>query len=159
MGDGNSDERVRFLIEQKISYLNTVGNVCMAWWVSSVVFCGSILAAVWLNRAELVESGVIKWLGFALAAFFATVVIYGVLIIRYLDRVHREVSDLASQLNFGAFLSTEIRTFRNAMINGTSSFAIILVAWLVLWFGLWAGYWVSHPPQAQPNNSLNPTRD
>jgi hypothetical protein len=37
----------RFLLEQKIASLNTVANVSMTWWVSSVVFCALIFAAVW----------------------------------------------------------------------------------------------------------------
>ncbi|HZG53942.1 MAG TPA: hypothetical protein VEZ40_17690 [Pyrinomonadaceae bacterium] len=146
MTEDKNDERVRFLLEQKISYLNTVGNVCMAWWVSSVVFCGTILAAVWLNRTELAGSGVIKWLGFVLASFFATVVVYGIVILKYLNRFQAEISALASELNHEDFFSNEIKTFKRAMVNGTSSFAIILIAWIFLWMGLWSGFWVNQSP-------------
>ena len=154
MTEDKNDERVRFLIEQKISYLNTVGNVSMSWWVSSVVFCGTILAVVWLYRTELTESGIIKWLGVVLTVFFITVVVYGIVLIKYLNRLHAEVSALASELNYENFFSNEIETFKRAMVNGTSSFAIILVAWIFLWIGLWSGFWVNKSPQAQPNSGV-----
>ena len=61
----------RFLLEQKIASLNTVANVSMTWWVSSIVFCGAIFAAVWLYRGDLFESGIMKSLGRVLLIFFS----------------------------------------------------------------------------------------
>ena len=146
VGDSADDkneknETLRFVLEQKISFTNMLGNVCMTWWVSSVVFCGSILAAVWLNKQELAASGVIGWLGFVLFFFFATVVCFGILVIRYLDKLQKEISTLAKELNHEGFFSNELSIFKLGMIDGTSSFALVLIVWVILWIGLWLGYY------------------
>jgi hypothetical protein len=53
MNDKPTDDTTRYLIGQKISYVNSTVNVCMLWWVSSIVFCAYVLAAVWSMRAVL----------------------------------------------------------------------------------------------------------
>ncbi len=70
------NENLRFLLGHKLSNLNIVSTVCMSWWVSSIVFCGSILAAVWLRRTELVESNIIVYLAFFVACFFASFIYF-----------------------------------------------------------------------------------
>ena len=141
-------------LEQKVTSLGTLANVCVTWWVSSVVFCGSILAAVWINRGELVESNVIGWLGFFLFMFFLSIIGFGILVIVYLCRLHREL-----KRNHKGYFSREIKFFIWAMSVGTSSFILILVGWLCLWIGLSSGSWKVKPPEAQPNNSFNRTRN
>ena len=85
----------RFLLEQKITTLGTVATVSMTWWVSSIVFCGTILAAVWANRKDLFESKVIGYLGLFLSAFFLGIVIFGFLIVLYLRKARREIGRAA----------------------------------------------------------------
>ena len=135
-------ETLHFLLEQKISFVNMVGNVLMTWWVSSVVFCGTTLAAVWLNRKELVDSGVIGWLGFLLLVFFSSIVYFGILITQYIDKVSKEISVLGKELNSEFFFSYELSNFKRAIITGTTSFVLVLITWIILWIGLWLGLWI-----------------
>lgn len=138
------NEETRFLLGQKLAFANTAINVCMAWWVSSVVFCGSILAAAWLKRDELVESRIIHLLGIILLIFFAGVVAFGALIWwMYLRNLNKGISEFAERLNPAAkdFFSTEVSTFKWVMFIGTSSFFLILVVWCLLWVGLSNGWW------------------
>jgi hypothetical protein len=143
----------RFLLEQKIASLNTVANVGMTWWVSSIIFCGSIFAAVWLYRGDLVESGIMKSLGRVLLIFFLGVIVFGGLIIVYLCKVRKEISALSAALGGKGYFSIELNFFISAMIVGTLSFLLIAVVWIFLYTGLSAGTW---RPKAQPNNSVNP---
>ncbi len=144
----------RFFLEQKIASLNTVANVSMTWWVSSVVFCGSIFAAVWVYRKDLFDSGIISNLGIFLSLFFLGIVIFGVLIIIYLRKFYKGMSVISSDFHISNdfSISNELRFFIRAMIVGTLSFALILIGWILLARGLSRGSWM---PKEQPNNSLN----
>ena len=50
------------LLQKKLDFVTTLANIGMTWWVSSVVFCGSILAAVWVYRKEVASSPLFIWL-------------------------------------------------------------------------------------------------
>jgi hypothetical protein len=133
-----------FLLGQKLGFANVAVNVCMVWWVSSVVFCCSILAAVWIQRNDLVKSWIIHLLGVVLVIFFGGVTAFGTLIERlYLCKLHKGISDLTERLNQDDkdIFSTEIVTFRVVMFIGTSSFFLILIVWCFLWVGLARGWW------------------
>ncbi|HEU0144057.1 MAG TPA: hypothetical protein VFQ47_04665 [Nitrososphaera sp.] len=135
-------ETLRFLIEQKMASMNTAGNVCMTWWVSSVVFCGSILAAVWLQREELAKSGffLLASFSFVLTVFFAGIVIFGIVAIKYLKKFHKDIFALAKELNQEGVFCTEVIYFKRAMEIGTGSFALIFIAWIILCISLWIEY-------------------
>ena len=150
-------EKLRFLLEQKIACVNMAGNACMAWWVSSVVFCGSIMAGVWLERKELIKSNIFYPLGVALGFFFAGVVLFGVLMTwrylcnlgkdmsvlekLYLGNPGKEISALKKKLKIKTFFFTELSTFKWAMVIGTVSFFFILVLWIGFLLGQALGWW------------------
>ncbi len=134
-------ETARFLFEQKIRCVNTVANVCMSWYVSTVVFYGTILGVVWWNRRDLTNSKAIFWLGWILTFFFAGVLYYGITFIKYLKQLDRQISDFTKEVGYEGFFAHEMFTFKRAMWIGTLSFSLILLAWLVLWGGLWLGSW------------------
>jgi len=140
--DKEKNETLRFLIEQKLSSMNTAGNVCMTWWVSSVVFCGSILAAVWLQRSELAKAGgfLLGGLSLVLTVFFAGTVLFGVVAIKYLKKFRRDICKLTKGLNRGRVFQTEVTYFIGAMEIGTWSFALVFVAWVILCVGLWVEF-------------------
>lgn len=137
--DQDRNETLRFLIEQKISSMNTAGNICMTWWVSSVLFCGSVLAAVWLQKAELVKSGSLLLVGLSLVltAFFAGIVLFGIVAIKYLKKFEGDICRLTNQLHHHGIFRTETAYFIRAMKIGAWSFALILIAWVGLCITLW----------------------
>lgn len=146
------DEKALFLLKQKLAYAHTVATVCMTWWVSSVVFCGSILAAVWLKREEMRQPSILFPLGCFLALFFASASGFGAQITwGYLPRLDNDLSTLLNktgkQHSFSNEtgkqhpFSNEVATFRRSMLIGTISFLLILAVWLYLWYGLYAGCW------------------
>jgi hypothetical protein len=94
------DETLRFLITQKMSYVNSTVNVCMQWWVSSIVFCGAVLAAVWSNRVELRQPGILIGLGIILFAFFSVISYFGFSVAHRLGIVQQEIAVLADKLHY-----------------------------------------------------------
>lgn len=140
----------RFFIEHKLSSLHTAGNVCMTWWVSSVVFSGTILAAVWLQRVELRRSAFMMGLILGvLTLFFAGVVAFGGVVIKYLKNFEEDVIEVAlrgggrtqplteMEIVFCRLFRTELKFFICGMWVGTICFALILIAWICFWIGLW----------------------
>jgi hypothetical protein len=146
-------DSVKFLIERKIDFLNSVAQVCVIWWASSVVFCGSILAGVWAKREELKERKLLHSLGFVLLVFFSSIVVSGYIAIsRYLRNVQKEIADLTKQLGFqDEFFHTEVSSFESAMWAGISSFVIVWAAWIFMWGLLW---WRLPPKLKQPEQSM-----
>ena len=108
-----NNEETRFLLGQKLAYVNTLASVCMTWWVSSIVFCGSILAAVWLYRDKLIVSGLIHLLGVFLSLFFAGIAVFGAQITwNHLPKLKEDLSRLPKKTNNYDFFSTELSTFK-----------------------------------------------
>jgi hypothetical protein len=151
-----SPETLRFMIEQKMSYVNSVVNICMLWWISSIVFCGSILGAVWLNRDGLWQTAYVLVLGIVLFVFLFYIVSFGILAADRLGLVQQEIAVLADLLNYArlsaevdsaklnvqeGFFHTEIVTFQRSMRIGAGSFALIFVVWIGFWIFL-SGTWL-----------------
>jgi hypothetical protein len=110
---------------------------------SARAFCGSILAAVWLQRDDLVKSGSFLLAGFSLVltVFFAGIVIFGIVAIEYLKKFHKDIFALAKELNQEGVFCTEVIYFKRAMEIGTGSFTLIFIAWIILCIRLWIEYW------------------
>ena len=122
------------LLQQKIAFVNMLANVTMLWWVSSVVFCATILASVWYKRDLIRSPRQLRWLLFV---FFLSIVAYGVLVVAFLWGVEPEVSSLAAGLGADDdYFSTELGFFRAAVLVGTSSFVLVLLAWIFIWRNL-----------------------
>jgi hypothetical protein len=144
------NENLRFLLGHKLSYLTTVSIVCMSWWVSSIVFCGSIIAAVWYKRADLVEPKIIIVLGVAVTLFFASFIRFGNAIDNYLTNLKADIVILMEKLRPAdpKMISTdifehEIEGIKKGIRIGIHSFILILFVWIILIIVLYHGYWNS----------------
>jgi hypothetical protein len=134
-----TDDTIRFLIEQKMSYVNSTVNVCMLWWASSIVFCGYVLAGVWSKQQELRQTRTVIGLGIVLFVFFFVIALFGGMVAYRLGIVQDEIAELAVKLNFqDDFFHTEILTFQISMWIGACSFALVWFVWCLFWyFFLW----------------------
>ncbi|HEX7998576.1 MAG TPA: polymer-forming cytoskeletal protein [Pyrinomonadaceae bacterium] len=130
-----TNETIRFLVEQKTTYVNSIINVCMLWWVSSVVFYGSVLAAVWLKQKELKEHRfILNLLGLTLSVLFLSTAAFGLLVIRYSFQIQGEIDTLVDSLKGpDNFFDTELSGFRRAMGFGIGSFLLITLIWIWFW--------------------------
>lgn len=127
------DKTGLLLLERKLEYASTMGNVCMTWWVSSLVFCGTIFAAVWVERVPLRAAGISWALGIFISLFFLGLVAFGVQIrVVYLRNIGKDLEGLPTYGGHKHVLSTELSTFRWSMNIGIFSFLFILIAWVYL---------------------------
>ncbi len=102
-----NEDTIRFLIEQKVSFINAASSVCMSWWVTSTLFSGSILATVWAKRNQIIEKGLVHWLGWILSVFFSSIVIYGGIIVCHILRGQSEIDELIAKLSPEAAFFTQ----------------------------------------------------
>lgn len=124
---------IRLLIEQKITFVNAAVNAGMLWWVSSIVFCGSVFAAVWMKRADLRKEKVFDWTRRIISIFFLAIASFGFLAICFIEKEKTEISSLAAGLKYqGNFFGTELQVFQYAMAIGAISFLFLFVAWQLM---------------------------
>jgi hypothetical protein len=156
-------EEIRFLIDQKVSYINSTVNISMLWWVSSIAFCGYVLYTVWSHKKELGPPYFILGFGIVFFIFSFFISYFGFLLAYRAGVVQGEIADLADKLNSaneldikGKFFRAEILSFQISMRIGAFSFALAFVVWDVYWFLLllesscfwailclfWDGVWV-----------------
>jgi len=122
------------LLEQKLELLNTIANVGMTWWVSSIVFCGSALGAIWLKRHEIAAAPFFGWLGLFLGVFFVSIVLFGVWMVIATSILQSETNAILEALkivkhkNHIGFLAVQL-----GYALGTTSFIIVTIIWVVMW--------------------------
>lgn len=124
------------IVEKKFEFLQTYGNASMLWWVSSVVFCASLVAAVWRFRKDVIilPKGAMHTLFFIVAMFFLSIVVYGVLTQFFIEKLRQElleaITRIEPSLNVGTFEYTVVAVLIGL---GTTSFTLILVVWIFIW--------------------------
>ncbi len=92
------DEILNIILQHKLSFLDTMSNVAMLWWVSSVVFCGYIIAAVWMKRDEIEKKDFpLPWFFFIVFAFFFSIVVFGGWTIFVTTRLYQETNILLEE--------------------------------------------------------------
>ncbi len=111
----------------------------MTWWVSSVVFAGTILGAVWVQRDQLGNSSITVKLVvlFVLAAFFGGLTAFGWQVIKYLEIFEQDLREFPEGSREGRLFSTELKFFRTGMWIGTICFVVTTFVWIFFWFALW----------------------
>lgn len=122
------------LISRKLEFLRTVADTSMQWWVSSVLFCASVLGAMWSRRIEVMVMPYKRQVGFLLTFFFGSIVLYGALVTaitlldwfsaRQLLDVLRAPEDLFNSEFLWILLGVPV---------GTSSFVLFLVVFRMIW--------------------------
>lgn len=141
MDEPNGIAHLAPLLEHKLAFIDTLAQIGMTWWVSSVVFCGSTLAGVWLKHAELVlHPRLFRWIQNALTWFFLSIVLFGIFIMWQAQALKNETRELvqlikstqpANAPSYSGAL-TEFDTVIWGMCLGTTSFVLVLLAWIVL---------------------------
>jgi hypothetical protein len=137
-GHGSGSDRIQNAISAKIAFGQTTVTAAMTWWVSSVVFCGSIIAGAWLKEAEIHQLGTMARcvLCSIVLVFFLSVVTFGFLTARAFQRLAREIGELRTSLVTAPDQSTgrawEFDFAAKATYLGTSSFLLIALTWCVI---------------------------
>jgi len=131
-------EPISILLNQEFNLLNTIANVGMTWWVSSIVFCGSALGGIWVKRPEVIKMSHFGLLGFFLGVFFGSIVLFGVLMIYATVKLQTEIELLQSELNImGHIDHVGFIAIKYGYALGTTSFILVLLIWILMWRDLY----------------------
>ena len=125
---------IQQLLAYKIQLLTTIANTSMLWWVSAVVFCASVLGAIWSRRSEAEAILRLKPMGFLLYFFFSSIVLYGLLVTIMVALQYRDIRFLLQKLGDPvSSFDVEYLWILIGMPIGTSSFVIFLAVWHFFW--------------------------
>ena len=147
MDDRDKIDALEKLIDVKAHTLYILMTTGMTWWVSSVVFCGSILAGTWIKHAELAQLRFINWFCSIVLIFLLSIVIFGVWLSITFGKLGRDIKELSAQLaliaNIDAYHArlrdSEYKLLPGGTLLGTSSFVLIVFTWIGIW------YFIVHP--------------
>jgi hypothetical protein len=131
-----SDQEILLaLLEKRMDFLNTIADASMLWWVSSVVFCGTIIAAVWLQKEMILNSDLFNGLFGLVTVFFASIVTYGFWTVWSVSKIGSQIELILEGLGEVTISASLYETtgIIGAIIIGNTSFLLILLAWIVLW--------------------------
>lgn len=123
------------MLTQKFHFLEVVANTSMTWWVSSVVFCSTVIGIIWLYKSDVFKlpSRLFSFLGITLHLFFLSVVIYGLLVIYRVIKIEEDINRIINLLGFAELkFNQDIISLKCSILMGTTSFFLI---W-ILWFGI-----------------------
>ena len=129
------DKALLVLLGSKYEFLSVYANLSMLWWVSSIVFCASVIAAVWRFQSEIFNMPrlYINILFFVGSVFFITIVAYGSLAVFFVKWMEQEILYVAERLSIADVTFFEYTAFRILVLLGTTSFILVLILWIALW--------------------------
>ena len=129
-----NNEILQIMLQKNLDFLATLLSACMTWWVSSVVFCGSLIAGIWLKKDDIKKMGsYFHWFFFVASVFVASVVCFGFWVVWVSSRLEGEHDQIIDMLKAGSGLHVEFAALREGMILGTSSFVLVLITIIGLW--------------------------
>src|SRR4051794_15995662 len=84
------------LLTAKLSFIEALTVTCMTWWTSCVLFSAAVLSAMFNYRPQLAVLSVrLRWSLFSLGTvFFSNIVLFGVIVVRYLHNVQSTLRPL-----------------------------------------------------------------
>lgn len=125
---------LEILLAGKLQALNTIGTVGITWWVSSVVFCGTVLGTIWVKRSEIARAEFFGLLRMVLGFFFISIVAFGVWIAIAAFQVDDEISAILEQLgSLNTTMSWQAIAIIVGTLIGTTSYLLVTSTWFVLW--------------------------
>ena len=128
------DKYLELLLTHKFSTLDLMANTSMLWWVSSIVFCATIIATVYTHRAELCKLPHIHWVCLLITLFFLTFPAYGCWIIYSSQQIQSELMVLLKEVKRDAVGLHEFKVLRVGLCFGMINFILIFCAWGWLWY-------------------------
>jgi hypothetical protein len=114
-----------------------MANVCMLWWVSSVVFSASILSTIWLKGDEIKRSPWLNSFGAVITCLFLSMLVFGGWTVAASYQIQQEVTAILTRM--GEKQHHSVPLFRALMVGvgiGSTSFLLALLVWLKMWISL-----------------------
>ena len=124
---------LEFMVENSLEMLKSYQSIGMRWWATSVVFCASILGAIWRNRTYLIQHPLLKSLELAIAFFMISIVAFGAMMAYHCWSMLHDFLQLSTQ-NTGNLIHFEKEFWVTTWgyLIATSSFVLITISWFVL---------------------------
>lgn len=122
------------LIEEKYLVFDMFANIGMSWWVSGVVFCGTILAGCWIKRETIICIPYFHLFCTTVSVFYISIVFFGFFMSYHTARLGADIASLLIAAGHPDPTSrTEFACITYGYIIGTSSFILISLCWFILW--------------------------
>jgi hypothetical protein len=133
-----TQETLRSLLVVKLQYLSTLSTIYMTWWVSSVVFCGSVLGVVWINRNQFMTMSpfVMRLFFILVLSFFLSIVTFGWWGMITTSSFEHDALTISAALNIDNNLYSEFTQIWGGILIGTTSFCIVTIMWIGIWITL-----------------------
>lgn len=126
------------LIQGKFDFLKTIATIGMTWWLSSVVFCGSIIGSVWIKRRDVRRAPrLFRWLSVGLTLFFLGIAGFGAFAMWTVRKLQAETMQLIRMLQpwkSGVPVPdfVEFEGVYYGMGLATVTFVFVAIAWIFL---------------------------
>lgn len=122
------------LLAHKLSFLDTLANVGMSWWVSGIVFCATILAGCWWKQQLVTRIPYFNLFCSTVTVFYLSVVGFGVLMALQIGQLEADVDVLLQAMHHSdQTRRTDFRIVQHGYLIGSTSFSLITLCWLALW--------------------------
>lgn len=123
---------LEIILTQQFKSLEIVATTSMTWWVSSIVFCSSVIALFWFHKDEVCKLPIkiFKRIIFVLNFFFFSVVLYGVLIILHTIKIGYDICKIISLIGFSETISNyDAVSIILCVALGTTTFICVWSTW------------------------------
>ena len=127
-------ETERLLLDRKLAFLTTVAQTTMTWWLSSMVFCVTMVGAFWWFRSAVANLPGLNYICSVVFAFLLSFPIYAAWIIYGTDRLEKEATRIAASLRVPMGNFFEYRGVKIAVLIGAINFSLVVLVWCYVWF-------------------------
>lgn len=124
------DSLKQILIEHKLSYLQTVAETTMTWWMSSILLCISMIGFFWLYRKNILGQSIYKVIVFAITIFLLTFPVYSYIIIKGIKNIRMDLEKLIIPCSFESFNFSEFDYTLKAIACGGYVFVFMVFIWI-----------------------------
>ncbi len=115
-------------------FLTIVAQTTMTWWVSSMVFCVTMVGTFWWFRAAIANLPGLNYVCALVFAFLISFPIYALWIVYSTDRLEQEAKGIAGLLKVPTEHFFEYRGIKIAVLIGAINFFLVVVVWCYVWF-------------------------
>lgn len=130
------DEIAKILLDRNLSFLEAVTSTTMTWWVSTIVFCPTVIALFWYYRDKIVILPKMNHVCFVVAVFLLSIPSYAAWVIVGLFHVEEETRNLLNYLDCAFETPFSFTGVKVAIFIGGSCFLFAFALWIYVWTDL-----------------------
>ena len=131
-----SDEILKLLLERNFIFVEQIASTTMTWWVSSIVFCATILGLSWWHRDRLALLPFLHIVCGVIFLFLLSFPAYAFLIWHGVDMFESEIKLLLASAKAINHLPPSFQVIKIAVLMGALCFCGCLVLWILVWHDL-----------------------